>query len=170
MVTSFSLVPLQLHSVTSKANLCFSQSNIDTTFYHSVCKMRLLVFLCLHPSLSQPLSSSFPSVLICFSPAWLFVTLWTVAHQTLLSIGFFRQEYWSGLPFPSPGDLSHPLIEPKSPVSLANGRQILFHWATREAPLNPCWEEDRKKKWVHVYLGKKFLWKRVLSPSSRLGN
>ena len=35
----------------------------------------------------------------------LFVTLWTVAHQAPLSMGFFRQEYWSGLPFPSPGDL-----------------------------------------------------------------
>ena len=35
----------------------------------------------------------------------LYVTPWTAAHQTLLSMGFFRQEYWSGLPFPFPGDL-----------------------------------------------------------------
>ena len=119
MVTSLSLVPLQIHSVTSKANLCFSQSNIDTISYHSVCKMRLLVFLCLNPSLSQPLSSSFPSVLSCFSPVWLFVTLWTVAHQALLSIGFFRQEYWSGLPFPSPGDLCNPGIKRLSLTSPA---------------------------------------------------
>ena len=119
MVTSLSLVPLRIHSVTSKANLCFSQSNIDTISYHSVCKTRLLVFLCLHPSLSQPLSSSFPSVLSCFSPVWLFVTMWTVAHQALLSIGFFRQEYWSGLPFPSPGDLSSPGIKHLSLTSPA---------------------------------------------------
>ena len=39
------------------------------------------------------------------SRVWLFVTLWTVAHQSPLSMGFSRQEYWSGLPFPSPGDL-----------------------------------------------------------------
>ena len=45
----------------------------------------------------------------------LFVTLWTVAHQTPLSMGFSRQEYWSGLPFPSPGDLPNPEIEPRSP-------------------------------------------------------
>ena len=41
-----------------------------------------------------------------------FVTLWTVAPQAPLSMGVFRQEYWSGLSFPSPGDLSDPGIEP----------------------------------------------------------
>ena len=40
----------------------------------------------------------------------LFATLWTVAHQAPLSMGFFRQGYWSGLPFPSPGDLPDPGI------------------------------------------------------------
>ena len=49
----------------------------------------------------------------------LFVTLWTVAHQALLSMGFFRQEYWSALPCPSPGDLPHPAIDPESTVSPA---------------------------------------------------
>ena len=43
-------------------------------------------------------------------------TPWTAAHQASLSMGFFRLEYWSGLPFPSPGDLPHPGIEPGSPV------------------------------------------------------
>ena len=41
---------------------------------------------------------------------------WTVTCQAPLSMGFFRQEYWSGLPFTSPGDLSHPVIEPVSPA------------------------------------------------------
>ena len=45
----------------------------------------------------------------------LFVTPWTVAYQDPLSMGFSRQEYWSGLPFPSPGDLPDPGIEPRSP-------------------------------------------------------
>jgi len=44
---------------------------------------------------------------------------WTVAHQDPLSMEFFRQEYWSGLPFPSPGDLPNPVIKPMSPVSSA---------------------------------------------------
>ena len=43
------------------------------------------------------------------------VTPWTVAHQTPLSMGFSRQESWSGLPFPSPGDLPNLGIEPRSP-------------------------------------------------------
>ena len=46
----------------------------------------------------------------------LFATPWTVAHQAPPSMGFSRQEYCSGLPFPSPGDLPNPGIEPKSPT------------------------------------------------------
>ena len=46
----------------------------------------------------------------------LFATPWTVAYQASPSMGFSRQEYWSGLPFPSPGDLPNPGIEPKSPT------------------------------------------------------
>ena len=49
----------------------------------------------------------------------LFATPWTVACQAPPSLGFSRQEYWSGLPFPSPGDLPHPEIEPMSLVSPA---------------------------------------------------
>ena len=52
---------------------------------------------------------------------WLFVTPWTTSRQALLSMGFSRQEYWSGLPFPSPGDLPNPGIKPTSlmPPALA---------------------------------------------------
>ena len=50
----------------------------------------------------------------------LFVTPWTVAYQAPLSVGFSREEYWSGLPFPSPGDLPNPGIEPGSPALQAD--------------------------------------------------
>ena len=50
----------------------------------------------------------------------LFVIPWTVAYLTLPSLGFSRQEYWSGLPFPSPGDLPDPGIEPRSPAFQAD--------------------------------------------------
>ena len=46
----------------------------------------------------------------------LFATPWIVAYQAPPSMGFFRQEYWSGLPFPSPGDLPNPGIKPGSPA------------------------------------------------------
>ena len=49
------------------------------------------------------------SILACEIP-------WTVAHQAPLSMGFSRQEYWSGLPCPPPGDLPDPGIEPRSPA------------------------------------------------------
>ena len=58
--------------------------------------------------------------LSCFSRVWLFATLWTVACQAPLSMGFSRQEYWSGLPCPPPGDLPDPGIELISPVSPAS--------------------------------------------------
>ena len=62
-------------------------------------------------------------VLSCFSYVPLFVTPWTVAHQAPVSMGFSRQEYWRGLPFPPPGDLPNPGTEPASAVSpvLAGG-------------------------------------------------
>ena len=62
----------------------------------------------------------------------LFVTLWTIAYQASLSMGFSGQEYWSGLPFPVPGSLPHPGIEPASPVSLALEADSLplSHWGS----------------------------------------
>ena len=50
----------------------------------------------------------------------LFATPWTVAYHAPPSVGFSRQEYWSGLPFPSPGDLPNPGIEPGSPALQAD--------------------------------------------------
>ena len=62
-----------------------------------------------------------PSVCVLshFSRIRLFGTPWTVAHQAPLSMGFSRPEYWSGSPYPSPGDLPNPGIEPVSPVAPA---------------------------------------------------
>ena len=50
----------------------------------------------------------------------LFAAPWTVAHQAPPSVGFSRQKYWSGLPFPFPGDLPNPGIEPGSPTLQAD--------------------------------------------------
>ena len=57
-----------------------------------------------------------PNKVKSLSRVWLFVTPWTVAHQAPPSMGFPKQEYWNGLPFPSPGDLPHPGIEPGFPT------------------------------------------------------
>ena len=58
------------------------------------------------------------------------VTPWTVAHPAPLSMGFSKQEYWNGLPFPSPGDLPDPGIEPRSPALQADS-------STSEPPGKP---------------------------------
>ena len=65
-------------------------------------------------------------------------TSWTVALQTALSMGFSRQEYWSGLPFPSPGDLPNPGIKPIS-AALAGG------FFTTEPPGKPFLELPTSK-------------------------
>ena len=85
-----------------------------------ICIQRMLPFLIL--SLSVKLSH-----------VQLFATLWTVAHQASLSMEFFRQEYWSGLPFPPLRDLPNPGIEPASPDFLVLQPDSFYHWATREA-------------------------------------
>ena len=65
----------------------------------------------------------------------LFATLWTVAYQASLSMGFSKQEYWSGLPFPSPGDLPNPGIEPGPPAleadALTSEQQRGPYYSTR---------------------------------------
>ena len=59
-------------------------------------------------------------VYLLLSYIQIFVTSWTVAHQAPLSMGFPRKEYWSGLPFPFPGDLPDPGIEPMAPALQAD--------------------------------------------------
>ena len=77
---------------------------------------------------------SLDTVLRHFSHVQLFVTPWTIAHQAPLSMGFSRQEYWSGSPFPPPGGLPNPGIEPASLMSPA--------LQTGSLPLAPPWKPD----------------------------
>ena len=72
-------------------------------------------------------------VLSHFSRVQLFVTLWTAARQVSLSMGFSRQEYWSGLPCPPPGDLPNPGIKPTSLMSPA----LAGKFYTTEPPGKP---------------------------------
>ena len=68
--------------------------------------------------------------------AQLFATAWTIAHQAPLSMDVFRQEYWSGLPFPPPRDLPDPGIEPVSLGCPALAGGFFTTSATWEAPTN----------------------------------
>ena len=103
----------------------------------------------------------------------LFVTPWTVARQAPLFMGFSRQEYWSGLPCPAPGDLPNPVIEPTS--------FCLLHWQAAPLPLMPPGEAPGKKTRpqadiTHTFLKHQILvismqkkiiffdWKKTMSP------
>ena len=81
----------------------------------------------------------------------LFVTPWAVAHQGPLSMGFSRQEYWSGLPFPSPGDLPHPGIDPMSLMSPALTGEFFTISATWEAQM------ENTKYPIHCRFPKMFI-------------
>ena len=89
-----------------------------------------------YPKSSDNLYPGGTCVLSHFSRVQLFVTPWTVAHQAPLSMGFPRQEYWSGLPFSSPGDLPDPGIKPGSPALQANSL-LSEPFQIGCAPINP---------------------------------
>ena len=74
-------------------------------------------------------------VLSCFNHVCLFDTPWILAFQALLSMGFSRQEYWSGFPCPPPGDLPNPEIEPVSLMSPALAGGFFITSSTWEAPI-----------------------------------
>ena len=76
-----------------------------------------------HTLTERPLHNRLGAYLLShFRCVWLFATLWTVAHQTPLSMGFSRQEYWSGLPCPPVGNLPDPGMELTSLTSALAGR------------------------------------------------
>ena len=91
-----------------------------TTLYHTVAYHAILYDTTLYYPTPHILYCSTLRVhALLLSYVWLFATPWTVTCRGPLSMGFFRQECWSGLPFPPPGDLPNPEIEPASPASLA---------------------------------------------------
>ena len=89
----------------------------SSVFFQETPGSHLLAFLfCLEKRAPFRHSVRIGCVCHSFSHVQLFSTPCTVARQAPLSMGFSRHEYWSGLPFPSPGDLPHPGIEPRSPA------------------------------------------------------
>ena len=74
---------------------------------------------------------------------WLFVTPWTTAHQAPLWMKFSRLEYWSGLPFTSPGDLPNPGIEPGSPALQADSLP------SGKPPGKPVIEQKIEERWIY---------------------
>ena len=95
----------------------------------------------------------------------LFATPWAVAYKAPLSMEFLRQEYWSGLPFPSPGDLPNPGIEPGSPALQADSLSSepprkpakSYTWTQKQAPSFRCCKptdlQTPECAWVEVSRG-----------------
>ena len=125
-------------------------SSIHRIFQARVLEWGAIAFSGFHTNLFQISFPSVPvSITLCFLSYWakrhrmaspvkllsrvqLFAIPWTIAYQAPPSMEFSRQEYWSRLPFPSPGDLPHPEIKPRSPVC----RQTLYHLSYQGSPQN----------------------------------
>ena len=111
--------------------------------YRSKCQSHSEIPTQTHPEIMFHLDAPWPVKLpqeinhygcaTCVLSCLTFATPWTVVHQAPLSMGFPRQEYWSRLPFPSPGDHPYPGIEPMSPVSPA----LAGEFFTTEPPGKP---------------------------------
>ena len=112
---------LNLVKLSSFSGKTIRSGSDDTEIRYLIPSLLTASWLWLHymVSLSLPLSNlkRWWKLLSCVQ---LFATPWTVAHQAPLSMGFSRQEYWSGLPFPSPGDLPDPGVKTRSPVLQAD--------------------------------------------------
>ena len=148
-----------------------------------------------HSSVSVSVESLGPGVhKVCLSHfRWFFVTPLTVAYQAPLSMGFSRQECWSGLPLPSPGDLPHPGIEPVSPAFQADtlpseppGKPILDAAAAAAKSLQSCptlWDprdgslpgspipgtlQARTLEWVAIAFSNAWKWKVKVKSLSRV--
>ena len=91
-------------------------------------------------------------LVMVLSSVWLFVTPWTLAHKVPLSMKFSRQEYWNGLPFPSPGDLLNPGTEFTVCCVSCIGRCILYNWATRKFHILPSVQFSSVQSLSHVRL------------------
>ena len=98
---------------------------------------------CIQACSSQFTCTVHTCMLSRFSYVWLFATLWTIAHQALLSMGFYRQEYWSRLVCPPPGDLTNPGILTASLTSPA--------LAGRFFTIGTTWETS-KLHYIYIYI------------------
>ena len=119
-------------------------------------KLNKNIMICIHGRDPGKLSNS-PTwlsacVLSCFSHVWPFVTPWIVAHQAALSMGFSREEYWSGLPCLLPGDITDLGIEPTSLTPTLAGRFFTT---------SPTWEVQNAQAFtlntIISYIQKKML-------------
>ena len=145
-----------MHTYTVHTVYVYVLSWLPRNLWFEVCRFSLVVVCSLVAAYGLCFWILVPSDWVkSLSRVRLFATPWTVAYQAPPSMGFSRQEYWSGLPFPSPGDLPNLGIKPGSPALHSDafnlwatreaqeqgsnpgpcpGRWILNHWTTREFP------------------------------------
>ena len=126
--------------------LQYSMQSLYATLQRSVTVQNISVFILDIGKVIQ----LYPCMLSCFSCVRFFATLQTVAHQAPVSMGFSRQEHWSGLPCPPPGGLPHPRMESASLTSPALVGRFFITSATWEA--RNIYKENRIMKTIFMSL------------------
>ena len=114
-------------------DLLASQGTLKSLLQHCNSKASILQYSAFFVVQLSHLYMRAMHVCCLFSCVWLFVTLWAVARQAPLSMGFSKEEYWHGLSCPFPGDLPNPRIEPTSLVSPASAGGFFTTSVTGEA-------------------------------------
>ena len=109
-------------------------NNAARTIFMHICLTCFLKYLRIWVKPLELLHESCLCPLSHFSRVQLSAALWTEAYKASLSVGFFRQEYWRGLPFPPPGDLPNPGIKPAFLMSPALTDKFFTTSATWETP------------------------------------
>ena len=97
-------------------------------------------------------------MVMLLSHVWLFVIPWTVAYQAPPSMEFSRQEYWNGFPFPSPGDLPNPGIEPRSPTLQADA--LLSELPGKPPKSGKGYSYKEREIWRHKHTEDNAMWRR----------
>ena len=181
-----------MKTASSKRNpACLPEKEVTWTVFASFFLLFTKAFVILSPvePVVASISCSIPTavagplhakcLLSCFSHVHLFIALWTVPRQAPLSMEFSRQEYWNGLPFPSPGDLPDPGTEAASLMSPILAGGFFTSSTTWEArlpdPYRSCKHSgavsDRRRRWhpTPVLLPGKSHWRRNLVGCSPCG-
>ena len=119
-ISQSSVLDIQYYRLMSYKSDCFHRYVGVCVYIYIYVYMCIYIYIYIYTYTHTQLFILYWLVCLVAKSCLTLVTPWTVARQAPLSMGFSRQAYWSGLPFPSPGDLPDPGIEPRSPALQAD--------------------------------------------------
>ena len=132
------------------SNRCL-YTDIHNSFIHNSQKVETTQMFIDRWIYKQNVAFLYKEILALFSHVWFFVTPWTVAHQGPLSMGFSRQEYWSGLPCRPPGGSSQPRDGTHVCYICCTGKHVFFFFTTSATKWNKPVTKGQILVWFHLH-------------------